>query len=89
MLSYLHVAVMNGVVITKYQDKATGTMLVNPDGSGQFQSATLHPLISVADPATLELALTLHAEASRKCFIARSVNFPVHHQPGVLAPTQD
>jgi organic hydroperoxide reductase OsmC/OhrA len=38
----------------------------------------------VADPATAELALSLHAEASTKCFIARSVNFPVHHEPGLL-----
>lgn len=89
MLSYLHVAVMHGVVVTKYQDAATGTMVLNPDGSGQFSSVTLRPLIAVADPATEDLALTLHAEASRKCFIARSVNFPVHHEPGLAAPTQD
>ncbi|WP_104087657.1 OsmC family protein [Arthrobacter sp. GMC3] len=89
MLSYLHVAVLHGVVVTKYEDNATGTMVLNADGSGQFTSVTLHPQISVADPATADLALSLHAEASRKCFIARSVNFPVHHEPGVLAPTQD
>ena len=28
-----------------------------------------------------ELALTLHREASEKCFIAASVNFPVLHEP--------
>ncbi|MCQ9163899.1 OsmC family protein [Arthrobacter sp. STN4] len=89
MLSYLHVAVLNGVVITKYEDTATGTMVLNPDGSGQFSSVTLHPRIAVADPATAELALSLHAEANRKCFIARSVNFPVHHDPALAAPTQD
>ncbi|MGA7206605.1 MAG: OsmC family protein [Specibacter sp.] len=85
MLSYLHVAVLHGVVVTKYEDAATGTMVLNADGSGQFSSVTLHPSIAVADPATAELALTLHAEASRKCFIARSVNFSVHHEPGLLA----
>lgn len=89
MLSYLHVAVLHGVVITKYEDFATGTLLMNPDGSGAFQSVTLHPKIAVADPATQELALTLHAEAADKCFIARSVNFPVGHEPGVLAATKD
>ncbi|MDJ0313911.1 OsmC family protein [Arthrobacter sp. H35-D1] len=89
MLSYLHVAVKHGVVVTKYEDTATGTLVVNPDGSGQFESITLHPKIFVADPSTEALALTLHAEAASKCFIARSVNFPVHHEPGVLEPTQD
>lgn len=89
MLSYLHVAVLHGVMVTNYEDTATGTLVLNPDGSGQFESVTLHPRIGVADPATLALALTLHAEAGAKCFIARSMNFPVHHVPGVLAPTQD
>ncbi len=89
MLSYLHVAVTHGVVITKYEDNATGTLVMNPDGSGQFDSVTLNPKIAAADPAMEALALTLHAEAASKCFIARSVNFPVHHEPGLLAPTQD
>ncbi|WP_125612527.1 OsmC family protein [Specibacter cremeus] len=83
MLSYLHVAVNHGVVVTDYEDTATGTMVLNADGSGQFVSVTLHPQITVADPAQGELALGLHAEAARKCFIARSVNFPVHHEPGL------
>lgn len=89
MLSYLHVAVMHGVVVTKYEDTATGSLVLNPDGSGQFESVTLHPKIYVADPATEELALSLHAEAAAKCFIARSVNFPVNHEPGLLTATQD
>lgn len=89
MLSYLHVAVSHGVVITKYEDNATGILVLNPDGSGQFESATLHPKIYVADPATEDLALSLHAAAAAKCFIARSVNFPVHHEPGLLVATQD
>ena len=30
-----------------------------------------------------ERAATLHEEASAKCFIASSVNFPVRHEPSV------
>ena len=89
MLSYLHVALTHRVVITKYEDTATGTLILNPDGSGQFESVTLHPKILVADAATEALALALHAEAAAKCVIARSVNFPVHHEPGLLAATED
>lgn len=81
MLSYLHVAVNHGLVITKYEDNAEGTMVLNPDGSGQFTSVTLNPRIALADPAGEALALELHKEANRKCFIARSVNFPVNHNP--------
>ncbi|WP_026555099.1 OsmC family protein [Arthrobacter sp. 35W] len=83
MLSYLHVAVNHGIVVTKYQDSARGTMLLNPDGSGQFTSATLRPQLVITDPAQLELAASLHHEASQLCFIARSVNFPVLHEPQV------
>lgn len=89
MLSYLHVAAQHGVSITKYEDIATGTMVLNPDGSGQFSEVTLHPKIFLADPTTVYLALSLHAEAATKCFIARSVNFPVRHEAGLLEATQD
>lgn len=86
MLSYLHVAVSHGITVLSYQDSATGTMVLNRDGSGQFSTATLKPLLEISDPAQLELALKLHAEASQKCFIARSVNFPVRHEPTVTVP---
>ena len=36
MLSFLHVAVKHGVVVTGYQDDATGVMRLNRDGSGQL-----------------------------------------------------
>lgn len=89
MLSFLHVATSHGIVVTKYEDTATGILALNGDGGGQFSSATLHPRIYVADPATRDLALSLHTEAAAKCFIARSVNFPVHHKPGLLDTTSD
>ncbi|WP_045731629.1 OsmC family protein [Pseudarthrobacter chlorophenolicus] len=81
MLSYLHVAVKHGVVVTDYRDDATGELVLNRDGSGQFQSVTLHPRVTVADPGQVELAASLHHEANQVCFIARSVNFPVGHEP--------
>ncbi len=82
LLSYLHVAATNGIVVTGYTDSATGTMEQTHDGGGHFTSATLRPLVTISagDP---ELALALHHEASEKCFIAASVNFPVLHEPTV------
>ncbi|WP_423181599.1 OsmC family protein [Arthrobacter sp. NyZ413] len=80
MLSFLHVAVKRGVVVTDYADTAEGTMRLNRDGSGQFESVVLKPQVAFADPAHLPLADEMHREANQLCFIARSVNFPVHHE---------
>lgn len=84
MLSYLHVAVKHGVVVSGYDDQATGILRLNRDGSGEFLEATLQPRVMLEDEAQRELADSLHAEANSVCFIARSVNFPVHHTP--IAP---
>ena len=82
LLSYLHVASSNGIVVEEYVDAATGTMRQDADGGGRFTSATLRPVVTISsgDP---ELARSLHAEASRLCFIAASVNFPVDHEPEI------
>ena len=82
LLSYLHVAASNGVVVTAYTDAAVGTMEQTADGGGHFTSVTLRPVVTISsgDP---DLALSLHREASAKCFIASSVNFPVDHEPEI------
>jgi organic hydroperoxide reductase OsmC/OhrA len=85
MLSFLHVAVRHGVVVTDYRDDATGQLRLNGDGSGQFESVTLNPRVTVADPAHVALAEQMHREANQVCFIARSVNFPVRHSPVTVA----
>jgi organic hydroperoxide reductase OsmC/OhrA len=81
MLSYLHSAVRNGIVVTAYEDDAVGFMRTSGDG-GAFTSVTLRPLVTISagDP---DVALAIHADASANCFIASSVNFPVHHEPRV------
>jgi organic hydroperoxide reductase OsmC/OhrA len=81
LLSYLHVAVKHEVVVTGYTDAATGTMVVTDDDAGHFTRVDLHPSVSLADESQRGLADSLHAEANRLCFIANSVNFPVHHAP--------
>ena len=85
MLSFLHVAVKHGVVVTDYRDEAFGLMTLNRDGSGQFERVTLRPHVTVADASQVELAGQLHHEANQLCFIARSVNFPVEHEPVTVA----
>ena len=83
LLSYLHVAAAHGVIVTAYTDSAVGTMVVTGDGGGHFTSATLRPVVTIAG-GDVAMAASLHAEASRKCFIAASVNFPVGHEPTTL-----
>lgn len=84
MLSYLAEAARAGVVVVGYTDRATGVMEQTGDGGGHFTSAVLRPKVTIADPAQAELAASLHAPASAKCFIAASVNFPVGHEPELL-----
>ncbi|MER1996414.1 MAG: OsmC family protein [Arthrobacter sp.] len=78
MLSYLHVAVKNGISVVSYEDDAEGTLRLNRDGSGEFTSVLLRPVVRISEGSP-ELATALHDEAHRLCFIARSVNFPVGH----------
>lgn len=84
MLWYLHLCAVNGVVVVRYVDEAIGEMQENPDGSGQFSKVTLFPRVTVSKASMVDKAQALHAEANRMCFVARSVNFPVHHKPEVM-----
>ena len=83
LLAYLHLCAVNEVVVTAYVDEAHGEMRTNKDGSGEFTSVTLRPQVTVADAAMVDRADELHDEAHHVCFIARSVNFPVGHEPTV------
>ena len=81
LLSYLHVAVRHGVVVTGYTDDATGVLETDPDGGGRMTGVDLHPRVVLADEGQRELADGLHEEAHRLCFIANSVSVPVRHHP--------
>ncbi len=48
---------------------------------GQFEEVTLRPRVTLAPGGDVELAQRLHEPAHEKCFIARSVNFPVKCEP--------
>lgn len=80
MLWFLHLAAVAGVVVTEYRDAATATMSMERSGAGQFTEVVLHPEVTVRDPAMVDKLAGLHANANEKCFIARSVNFPVRHE---------
>jgi len=86
MLWYLHLCAVNDVVVTNYEDRATASMAENKDGSGQFIEIVLNPVVTITDESMKEKAISLHEEANSMCFLARSVNFPIHHHPTILVP---
>jgi organic hydroperoxide reductase OsmC/OhrA len=83
-LWYLGLCAGAGIVVTAYEDIADGEMLEQEDGAGQFTSVTLRPKVTLAAGSNVDEALALHHVAHEKCFIARSVNFPVGHAPEIL-----
>ncbi len=89
LLWYLHVCAEAGVIVLDYTDNATGTMIETPEGGGRFTKVTLHPIVTVADESMIEKATVLHQKANALCFIANSVNFPVHHEVKTIAMSRE
>ncbi len=81
MLSYLYVCAKEGVIIVDYTDEATGIMVENVSGGGNFKEVTLNPICIVADASMIERAIELHHQAHEVCYIANSVNFEVKCNP--------
>ena len=82
-LWYLHLCAEAGVVVLSYEDRAESVMIEEAGGEGQFDSVTLRPVVTISAESDPALASGLHAAAHEKCFIARSMNFPVGHAPEI------
>lgn len=85
MLWILHLCADAGIIVTAYSDSAEGSMRENADGSGEFVSVTLRPRMSITDAARTDETMALHVKAHQMCFIARSMKFPVKHEPVITA----
>lgn len=83
-LWYLGLCAEAGIVVLAYEDQAEGEMVEEHNGAGQFTSVVLRPKVTVAVTTDLDKARSLHHLAHQKCFIARSVNFPVSHEPQIV-----
>lgn len=87
LLWYLHLATTAGVVVTDYVDIPFGVMVEDASGAGHFERVVLRPTVTVAEASMTDAALAAHHRVGEYCFIARSVNFPVEHEPTVrVAP---
>ena len=77
MLSYLALCARCGVRVLAYEDSASGTLALRPDGGGAFQSVTLSPVVTVASDTDVAAAIALHQTAHAACFIASSCRVPI------------
>jgi organic hydroperoxide reductase OsmC/OhrA len=82
MLSYLHLCDVNKIIVTQYIDKPTGVMVLE-SSFGHFTEAVLRPVVTITEASKIEEAKKLHHIAHEKCFIANSINFPVHIEPDI------
>jgi organic hydroperoxide reductase OsmC/OhrA len=78
MLWFLHLCADRGIIVTAYEDHPMGVLQQESHGSGQFKEVTLNPVVTITNPAQIPILEELHQLARQKCFIANSVNFPVH-----------
>ena len=87
MLFFLHLCAVNKITVVNYSDQPEGIMLEEKSGRGFFKEVTLHPVAEIKEADKVDLAMQLHKDSSKLCFIANSVNFPVKHQPIITIAT--
>jgi organic hydroperoxide reductase OsmC/OhrA len=78
MLWFLHLCADVGIIVLAYEDEARGLMAVDASGAGRFERVDLAPRVELQNADDEARAGDLHTQAHDKCFIANSVNFPVH-----------
>jgi organic hydroperoxide reductase OsmC/OhrA len=85
MLWVLHLCADTGIVVTEYEDEARGEMVEHADGSGEFTRVVLRPQMRITDGARAAEVAAIHDRVHELCFLARSMRFPVEHEPAVLS----
>lgn len=82
LLSYLAVCARKKISVTQYHDTAWGKMELK-EGAYRFTEVILRPIMTIATDNDKDVALRLHEDAHKVCFIANSVNFPVRNEPTI------
>lgn len=77
MLWYLHLCMDHGIVIEHYEDRPIGEMIENVDASGRISHIQLRPEIQISK-GSIDLAISLHEQAHKMCFIANSIHSEVN-----------
>lgn len=84
MLWVLHLSADAGITVMEYEDEPLGEMSEHAGGSGEFTRVVLRPRVKILEAERVEDALAIHARAHAVCALARSMNFPVEHEPQVI-----
>src|ERR1019366_8443260 len=84
MLWVLHLCADAGIVVTEYTDQAWGEMVEHADGSGEMTRVLLRPRMRITNFEGAREVAGIHDRAHAVCCLARSVRFPVRHEPVVL-----
>lgn len=84
LLSYLALCARNGIRVVAYEDDADGSLELDAGGGGKFTSVMLRPRVTIDAADKRDLAIQLHADAHRLCFIANSCSVPITHEASVL-----
>jgi len=83
LLSYLALCARNKISVVAYEDDASGTLELTPDGGGKFTEVVLRPRVTIAS-GDLDQAVKPHERAHHFCFIANSVSCTVRNEPEVV-----
>jgi organic hydroperoxide reductase OsmC/OhrA len=73
----------NNITLVNYTDETSGILEVKADGGGKFISIVLYPIVTILEKNKIDLAIRLHKEANRLCFIANSCSVPIDHKPQI------
>jgi organic hydroperoxide reductase OsmC/OhrA len=83
MLTFLAIASKKRLVVDSYTDAAVARMAKNAAGKMAIVETTLRPKVVFSGTAPSRDDLeTMHHKAHEACFVASSVNFPVHVELG-------
>ncbi|MDO4230889.1 MAG: OsmC family protein [Lautropia sp.] len=83
-LWYLHLCAVNRITVLSYTDHAEATMDEgDAQHAGRFVSITLHPHVQISADSDADKARALHHDAHAACFIANSLQVPIHCHPTI------
>ena len=82
LLTYLWQCSGARLHVLSNEDEASGVMIWDGE-TYRFGEVVLRPRIVIEEGGDPVLTEELHRKAHDPCFIARSVNFPVRHEPQV------
>ena len=83
MTTFRAIAEASGLEVVDYSDTATGHLKRGDSRMYSFETVTLRPIITIADPSKVDRALRLIHKADAACLVSRSVASQVIVEPTI------